>query len=63
MWDEENDKKIRDAAGNFQPAFDGNAWQKMEQLLDENLPQKKDRKRLFFFLPFLFILKAGLFLS
>lgn len=59
MWDEENDKKISDAADNFQPAFDENAWQKMEQLLDENLPQKKGRKRLFFFLPFLFIL-AGL---
>ncbi len=61
MWDDENDKKIRDAAGNFQPAFDESAWQKMEQLLDENLPQKKDRKRLFFFLPFLLILAGFIF--
>ena len=61
MWDDENDKKLRDAAGNFQPAFDESAWQKMEQLLDKNLPQKKDRKRLFFLLPFLLILAGFIF--
>ena len=61
MWDEKNDNKIRDAADNFQPAFDPGAWQKMEQLLDKNLPQKKDRKRLFLLLPFLFILLGFFF--
>ena len=61
MWDDENDKKLRDAADNFQPALDENAWQTMEKMLDENLPQKKDRKRIFFFLPFILILAGFVF--
>lgn len=61
MWDEENDKKLKEAAENFQPAPDESAWQKMEQLLDENLPQQKDRKRILFFLPALLILGGLLF--
>jgi hypothetical protein len=61
MWDDENDKKLRDAAENFQPALDENAWQKMEQMLDENLPQKKDRKRILFFIPLILILGGFVF--
>ncbi|HSN09782.1 MAG TPA: hypothetical protein VLS85_12145, partial [Hanamia sp.] len=61
MWDDENDKKIRAAAENIQPALDESAWQKMEKMLDENLPQKKDRKRFFFFLPFVLILVGFIF--
>ncbi len=56
MWDDENDKRIGDAADHFQPPLDETAWQKMELLLDENLPQKEDRKRIVFFLPFVLIL-------
>ncbi len=61
MWDDENDKKLRKAAENFQPALDENAWQKMEQMLDENLPQKKDRKKFLFFIPLILILAGFLF--
>ncbi len=61
MWDEENDKRMRDAANHFQPPFDEAAWQKMEQLLDENLPQKKDRKRFLFLLPFVLMLAGFVF--
>jgi hypothetical protein len=60
MWDSENDKKLTEAAENIQPALDESAWQKMEKMLDENLPQKKERKRFFFFLPFILILAGFL---
>ncbi len=62
MWDDENDKKLKEAAENFQPALDESAWQKMEQMLDENLPQKKDRKRILFFIPLILILCRFCFL-
>ena len=42
MWDDEIHKKIKDAADQYHPAYDDNAWSKMEQLLDEHLPIKKD---------------------
>lgn len=57
MWDEEEiNKKIKDAADQYQPAYDDKAWDKMEQILDEHLPQKKDNRRIIFFiLLFLFL--------
>lgn len=61
MRDEENDKKLRDAAENFHPAFDENAWKKMEKMLDENLPKEKDRKKILFFLPFILMLAGFIF--
>ena len=59
MWDEEINKKIKDAADQYHPAYDDAAWGKMEQMLDEHLPQKKDRRRIIYFIP-LAILVAGL---
>ena len=53
MLDEEYDKSIKEAAGQYHPEYDDTAWEKMEQLLDKHLPQKKRRKRFFFLLPFL----------
>ncbi|HEU5054310.1 MAG TPA: hypothetical protein VFT78_14420 [Hanamia sp.] len=61
MWDDENDKRIREAAENFQPPFDEKAWEKMEKLLDENLPRERDRKRILFFIPFVLTLGALVF--
>jgi len=61
MWDDENDKKLRDAAENFHPPLDENAWQKMEKMLDEHLPQEKRRKRILFFIPFSLILGGLIF--
>ncbi|HET7117884.1 MAG TPA: hypothetical protein VFI29_15420 [Hanamia sp.] len=61
MRDEENDIRIREAADNYHPAYDDTAWDKMEKLLDEHLPQKKRRRKIFSFLPFLLLL-GGLIL-
>lgn len=61
MPDEENDIRIREAADNYHPAYDDTAWDKMEKLLDEHLPQKKRRRKFFFLLPFL-LLMSGLIL-
>ena len=58
MWDEEIDKKIKDAADQYHPAYEDKAWNKMEQMLDDHLPRKKDRRRIIYFLP-LVLLTAG----
>jgi hypothetical protein len=52
------DKKIKEAADNHHPAYDEKAWDKMEDLLDKHMPQKKDRRRFIFFL-LLFLLLGG----
>ena len=39
------DKKIKEAAEQHHPAYDENAWRKMEHLLNEHLPQKRDKRR------------------
>lgn len=56
MQSEKFDKKVREAAENHHPPYDDMAWNKMEKLLDEHLPQKEDKRRRFFFLIFLFLL-------
>ncbi|MBS1653835.1 MAG: hypothetical protein JSU05_03240 [Bacteroidetes bacterium] len=62
MQFEELDKRINEAASHHQPAFDTKAWEKMNQLLDKELPQKKEKKRrIFLFLLFLLPLAAGSF--
>ncbi len=56
---EDLDKKIKEAAEQYHPAYDEKAWLKMEKLLNEHLPQpKNDRRRIIFFL-LLFILVGG----
>ncbi len=59
MPDDEINKKIKDAADQYHPAYDDDAWDKMKQLLDEHLPQKKDRRRMIFLLPLLLLLIGG----
>ncbi len=61
MLDEENDKIIKEAAEHYHPGYDDKAWEKMEQLLDEHLPQKKERRWIFFILPALLLVAALLF--
>jgi hypothetical protein len=57
MRDEEINKKIKDAADQYHPAYEDEAWKKMEQLLDEHLPQKKKRRRIvYLILPLLLLL-------
>ena len=53
MLDEENDKSIKEAADQYHPGYDESAWAKMEQMLDEHLPQKKKNTRIVFLLPLL----------
>lgn len=60
MLDEENDKRIAEAADHYHPEYDDTAWQKMEQLLDEHLPVEKERRPILFIIPL--ILFTGLFL-
>jgi hypothetical protein len=59
MWDEEINKKIKDAADQYHPAYDDSAWNKMEQLLDKHLPGKKDRRRIIYFLPLILLFLGG----
>jgi hypothetical protein len=61
MLDDEINKRINEAANHYHPAYDDEAWQRMEQMLDEHLPQKKDRRRIFFLLFFAVIICTGLF--
>ncbi len=61
MWDEEEiNKKIKDAADQYHPAYEDSAWDKMEQMLDKHLPQKKDRRRILYFLPIILLLGGGI---
>ena len=63
MQFDEFDKKIKDAAEHHHPTYDEKAWEKMEMLLDEHMPVKKDDRRKFIFLLlFLFIIGSGAFL-
>lgn len=56
MQSEEFDTKIKRAADHHHPAYDEQAWNKMEQLLDKHLPQEKDDRRRFIFFLLLFLL-------
>ncbi|MGN6265891.1 MAG: hypothetical protein ACTHM5_09465 [Ginsengibacter sp.] len=61
MLDDENDKIIKEAAEHYHPGYDDKAWEKMEQLLDEHLPQKKERKKIIFILPSLLLVGILMF--
>jgi hypothetical protein len=52
------DKKMKEAAEQHHPAYDENAWRKMENLLDQHLPQQNNRRR-FFLLAFTVLLIGG----
>ncbi|HMU09766.1 MAG TPA: hypothetical protein PKC54_07175 [Ferruginibacter sp.] len=57
------DHIIRDAAENHHPAYNDKAWEKMEKMLDKQLPQKKDKKKYIFFLLFFLLLGGGALLT
>jgi hypothetical protein len=56
------DNKIREAASHLEPAYNEKAWEKMEKLLDEHLPQTKRRDRKLFWIFFILFLAAGSFI-
>lgn len=47
MQFDEFDNKIKDAADHHHPAYDDQAWTRMEKLLDKHLPQQEDNRRRF----------------
>jgi len=62
MLDDENDKRIKEAADHYHPEYDDTAWQKMEQLLDEHLPVEKERRPILFLIPLIVFMGFFLFL-
>ncbi len=56
MWDDEINKRIKEAADQYHPGYNDDAWNKMEQMLDEHLPQQKNRRRIFYYFLLLAIL-------
>ncbi|MBI5856766.1 MAG: hypothetical protein HZB42_03865 [Sphingobacteriales bacterium] len=59
MQFEEFDDKIRQAADHHHPAYDEQAWSKMEKLLDKHLPREEEKKRRFIFFLLFFLLLGG----
>ncbi|HEY6064349.1 MAG TPA: hypothetical protein VIV35_12110 [Chitinophagaceae bacterium] len=59
MQFEEFDNKVREAADHHHPAYDENAWARMEKLLNKHLPQENDNRRRIIFFLFLFLLLGG----
>ena len=59
MQFEDFDSKLRQAADQHHPNYDEKAWAKMQGLLDQHLPIKKDRDRRIIFLFLLFLLAGG----
>jgi hypothetical protein len=58
MWSDDMDKKIQDAAGNYQPPpFREDDWNGMNVLLDKHLPEEKKKRP--FLLGMLFFLLIG----
>ncbi|MFI5133338.1 MAG: outer membrane beta-barrel protein [Chitinophagales bacterium] len=59
MQSDNLDKAIKEAADHHHPAYDENAWNKMEKLLDKHLPQEKDDRRRIIFSLLMFLLLGG----
>jgi len=57
------DNIIKQAAEQHHPSYDNKAWDKMEQLLDKHLPQRRDRRGFIFFLLLGGLLIGGLFVG
>lgn len=52
------DIKIQEAAAQYESVYNEQAWDAMQKLLDEKMPQKKDKRRIFWLL-ILFLLFLG----
>lgn len=59
MQFEEFDKNIKEAADNHHPAYNEEAWGRMNKLLDKHLPRKEDRRRRFILLFLLLFILGG----
>jgi hypothetical protein len=63
MWSDEIDKKIRETTEGSHHAYDDKAWNKMEELLDKYLPQKRRRRFIPLFLLSLALIGTGVFFA
>ena len=59
MQFEDLDKKIKELTEQRSPAYDKQSWQKMEKLLDNHLPQEKNKRRGLFISLFFLLLGGG----
>jgi hypothetical protein len=59
MLSENFDKKIKELTEDHATNYDGQSWDKMEQILAKHLPEKKKDRRRFFFLLFSFLILGG----
>jgi hypothetical protein len=63
MWDDKINKKIKDAADQYHPAYDDNAWDKMELLLNEHLPVKDNERKKYLFILLVLLFLGGSFFA
>ena len=61
MLSDELDRKIKETAEGYHPAYDDKAWDKMEVLLDKHLPLEKKRRRFIFLLLAPLLVGTGIF--
>jgi len=54
-------KKIQEASERYQPAYDDASWADMQRLLDEHLPQKKNKRRVIYLILLALIPLAGIY--
>ena len=59
MQFENFDKRIKDAADHHHPAYDHNAWNKMEKLLNKHMPVEEEKRRGLLFILLGFLLLGG----
>ena len=57
------DDMIRQASDQHHPSYDNKAWDKMKQLLDKHLPQRKDRSGFAFFVLLGLLIGGALFVG
>jgi hypothetical protein len=64
MQSEEFDKRIKQAAEQYHPAYDEKAWSKMKKILDVHMPQENKRRRglIFFLFAACLLIGGGVFL-
>jgi len=61
--DDEIIRKIQEASERYQPAYDDASWADMQRLLDEHLPQKKNKRRIIFLILLTLIPLIGIYVG
>ena len=61
--DDEIIRKIQEASERYQPAYDETSWADMQRLLDEHLPQKKNRRRIIFLILLALVPLIGIYVG